>query len=947
MRNNFLKKILLIFLNLTIIAQFIIPNYSYSAELIEPIPEYDEDETVSQEELTNIIQSILDTTKEQDEGKEQEEGGVLFTPISQFILGIADGVMSTLQATFIGDEKFSNIITANAIKEKTPGNNGGAGVTLYRIKYSPAVIFSGRVAAFDINFFSPLGDENGKVKYYKTKTEYIPISQNITYEQCKTDYGATNPLQSVRDRMSLTELLAHGIAIIAVINAIEALANTDWDYATYGGGAAGAETTYSIPMPVDSGLVSIGIFLGAAAISEGVALADRLKDKHLYYMQWQYNNETYFYICDSEPWMDINQRETLQGSLYKVTETKIEDAEEYEKTSTAYTLRPIIATWYIALRNLALIGLLSVLLYIGIRIIISSTAQDKAKYKKMLLDWFTAVLILFVLHYIMVFIINVTQKLTDIFTVTNISVDGTDKFITNIRNMATGNNNESYFTYFGYVIMYIALTILTIVFTIQYIKRLVFIAFLTMIAPLIALTYPIDRIKDGQAQAFSMWIREYVFNCLLQPIHLLLYTIFIGTASELVNVNPVYAIIVLAFFTPAEKFFRRMFGFEKATSLGTIGAAAGGAMLMNMMNKLQGKAKYSPNNTQQNIKDKVRTVKENINDNKTNNIVNDNTNKTSRNNKMQDITGENISHEENSTNNSLNLNNNANKGEIRTSNKTQISGVDKFKSAGRWTAKAGKWATNSAIKLGGALGGATVGLAAGVASGDLGDTAKYTGAGAIAGANITSGINNRIQNQTQKAYENYKQRSLDKKISRTLDEENSINDVNNFNDADNIQKQTEKFVRNGITDTNKIKMAVSNGIVYEEYEAYEKSGVKTIEDMVYLKENGITDKEYKEYADSGIKTVKEMNDLIREEIMPNDVKDLKEAGQTDMHKVISVKQKHPEYSNEGLVNMFKLAKHAPKTLPEFKNAIVNRVFNGKKITEAEAEKIYDSLCDFF
>ena len=185
MRNNFLKKILSIYLNLTIIAQFIIPNYSYSAELIEPIPEYDGDETVSQEELTNIIQSILDTTKEQDEEKEQEEGGVLFTPISQFILGIADGVMSTLQATFIGDEKFSNIITANAIKEKTPGNNGGAGVTLYRIKYSPAVIFSGRVAAFDINFFSPLGDENGKVKYYKTKTEYIPISQNITYEQRK------------------------------------------------------------------------------------------------------------------------------------------------------------------------------------------------------------------------------------------------------------------------------------------------------------------------------------------------------------------------------------------------------------------------------------------------------------------------------------------------------------------------------------------------------------------------------------------------------------------------------------------------------------------------------------------------------------------------------------------------------------------------------------------
>lgn len=45
-------------------------------------------------------------------------------------------------------------------------------------------------------------------------------------------------------------------------------------------------------------------------------------------------------------------------------------------------LRDTVATWYVALRNIAIVGLLSALLYIGIRIVISSSAGDKAKYKQ-------------------------------------------------------------------------------------------------------------------------------------------------------------------------------------------------------------------------------------------------------------------------------------------------------------------------------------------------------------------------------------------------------------------------------------------------------------------------------------------------------------------------------------------------------------------------------------
>lgn len=51
----------------------------------------------------------------------------------------------------------------------------------------------------------------------------------------------------------------------------------------------------------------------------------------------------------------------------------------------------------------------------------------------------------------------------------------------------------------GYLIIYIVLIVFTVMFTIRYMKRVIYIAFLTLIAPLVALTYPIDKIKDRKS----------------------------------------------------------------------------------------------------------------------------------------------------------------------------------------------------------------------------------------------------------------------------------------------------------------------------------------------------------------------------------------------------------------------------------------------------------------
>ena len=272
---------------------------------------------------------------------------------------------------------------------------------------------------------------------------------------------------------------------------------------------------------------------------------------------------------------------------------------EGQNESSASKLQPTIATWYVALRNLTVVGLLSVLVYVGIRIIISSTASDKAKYKQMLVDWLVALCLVFFLHYIMSFVITMTESICNAIAgdgQTNIYVNvvSTDNesgtFKTNLLGLARFKTQYADFGQkMAYLIMYLALVIYTVIFTWFYLKRLLMMAFLTLIAPVVALTYPIDKMNDGKAQAFDSWLKEYVFNALIQPFHLIIYTVFVGSAMDLASTNIIYMIAALAFILPAEKILRKFFGFEKAGA-GTLGALAGGLTAGSLLGKL-GKGK--------------------------------------------------------------------------------------------------------------------------------------------------------------------------------------------------------------------------------------------------------------------------------------------------------------------------------------------------------------------
>jgi hypothetical protein len=284
---------------------------------------------------------------------------------------------------------------------------------------------------------------------------------------------------------------------------------------------------------------------------------------------------------------------------------------------------------------------MTVLVYVGIRMVMSSIASEKAKYKAMMQDWVIAMLLLFVLHYIMYFTITIIERIT-------VAIAGKSHMVVviipsdDLANKVTGYASEQlqaiginperliheedghkyvlWPTNFigaarvdtqtiatrvvaydeadqtvekveqddqrtliqkaANTIIYMVLVIFTLMYLFFYIKRLIYLAFLTLIAPLITLTYPIDKISDGQAQGFNVWIKEYVFNMLIQPFHLILYYILIGSAMEFAKDNLVYTIVALGFMLPAENLLRKMFNFQKAETAKAFSGAAGGALAM-------------------------------------------------------------------------------------------------------------------------------------------------------------------------------------------------------------------------------------------------------------------------------------------------------------------------------------------------------------------------------
>ena len=117
-------------------------------------------------------------------------------------------------------------------------------------------------------------------------------------------------------------------------------------------------------------------------------------------------------------------------------------------------------------------------------------------------------------------------------------------------------------------VMYIMVKGQSLMWFVYYMKRMVTVGFLIMIAPLITITYALDKLGDNKAQAFNTWLKELGYNILIQPFHCILYVAFFGAIAEMLNESNynisayILAFVVFLFMRKAEEILKHIFHFE-------------------------------------------------------------------------------------------------------------------------------------------------------------------------------------------------------------------------------------------------------------------------------------------------------------------------------------------------------------------------------------------------
>ena len=236
----------------------------------------------------------------------------------------------------------------------------------------------------------------------------------------------------------------------------------------------------------------------------------------------------------------------------------------------AIQIKESVAKWFYICRIIATAISLLVLIYVGIRMAISTVASDIAKYKKMLIAWVEAMILLFLLQYIIQFLMILGKILLDITYKIKISLvdSGMKSFEKELMNslviklfLSTGA--ASMVT----TIMFCCLAFTHLRFFLLYIKRAITLGFLIIISPFITVTYPIDKMGDNKAQAFETWLQEMMIHIFIQPLHAIVYTIFAYSAGEIVKYAPILGLLFFMAIPSAEKMVRSIFDMHSSKVL--------------------------------------------------------------------------------------------------------------------------------------------------------------------------------------------------------------------------------------------------------------------------------------------------------------------------------------------------------------------------------------------
>ena len=220
---------------------------------------------------------------------------------------------------------------------------------------------------------------------------------------------------------------------------------------------------------------------------------------------------------------------------------------EINEGSAIDIIRKVVKLWYISFRNVAIVVIAIVIIFAGVRMAISTVAQDKANYKNMLVNWTKAMVIVLLMHIFMYAIQYFNARMLEILQDSLSNKYGAE--VDPDTNQPIGNTGQVYNTIVKRAfdvrykvgipgaIMYLVLTIYFIRFCFIYVRRYAGLMILTILAPLIAIKHAVLSLKGKSSNEFSKWLGDYTTTTFLQSIHALVFLTLVTTAIDLALVN--------------------------------------------------------------------------------------------------------------------------------------------------------------------------------------------------------------------------------------------------------------------------------------------------------------------------------------------------------------------------------------------------------------------------
>ena len=286
-----------------------------------------------------------------------------------------------------------------------------------------------------------------------------------------------------------------------------------------------------------------------------------------------------------------------------------------------------VSEWFNNFQGIALITYVVLLLYVGLRILISVGGKQQSKYKEMLVAWGQGLILLVVFPLAIKYAIEINHALVQqiessrfeafeaigvsatagemkstVNAVEDLTVDNGENIGYAITaNPFNGHKDDSYMAYMACTaeetrklvdaIVYCIMVFQFIMLLIAYYKRLMQFAFLMAIYPIVMIMYPIDKVGDGNAQSFGVWSREIMMNIFMQVFHAIVYVFVIGVVYAAgMSGSWLLAIVGITFLFKGEELLRTLLGPGETQTAQSLKKTAGKTIAaFTVMNKLTDK----------------------------------------------------------------------------------------------------------------------------------------------------------------------------------------------------------------------------------------------------------------------------------------------------------------------------------------------------------------------